>query len=68
MRERYCPHLIRKFYGSMAKGGDGWVALVRGISIPVSSEMLSHVWKLRLHGMTIDCLRDRAKGFRWILE
>lgn len=43
MRERYYPYLINEFYGLLAKGGDEWVAIIRGISIPVGNELLSHV-------------------------
>lgn len=41
MRERYYPHLIHKFYGSLARRGDGWEAIVQGIHIPISDELVS---------------------------
>lgn len=43
MRERYYLHLIREFYGSFARGGDGWIAIVRGTLISISDELLSQV-------------------------
>lgn len=67
MRKRYYPHLIHEFYRSLAKG-DGWVAIVQGISIMVSDELLAHVWGISHYKPTIDCLSDKEASFGCILE
>lgn len=67
MREQYYPHLIHEFYGSLAKG-DGWVAMVRGILILITNEMLARVWYIPLRGPIANCLSDKEADFRYILE
>lgn len=42
MSERYNPHLIHEFYSYMAQG-NGWIAKVKGVKIPVTAEMLRRV-------------------------
>lgn len=32
IRERYYPHFISEFYGSLARGDGGWIAIIRGTS------------------------------------
>lgn len=66
--ERYYHHLIYESYCTIAHGRDGWIADVRGVSIPVSKEMLSRVWEITLHGPIIDSLGDIVGGFMCILK
>lgn len=40
----------------------------KGVMIPISKEIPSRVWEIPIYGMTINCLRDKAMGFRCILE
>lgn len=68
MHRRYYPHLIREFYGSLARGEDRWAAIVRGSMILVSDEMLSRVWETPHHGIIANGLGDKEVGFICILE
>ena len=40
LRERYYPHLIREFYGSLGHSGDWWQATVQGVTFTVSDVAL----------------------------
>ena len=68
MTERFYPDLIREFYASMATDGIGWSATVRGIEIPVTPEVISHVWRIPLHGTAATSISNREHAFRCILE
>lgn len=68
MMEIYYPHLIREFYGSMAQGGEGWIAEVRGIQIPMFAKMISRVWEIPICGPIANSLGDWIIGFRCILK
>ena len=68
LSERYYPGLMREFYGSLARGSDGWIAQVRGRDIPISAEILSRVWDIPMTGSVMDSLLDRVSGLRCIFE
>ena len=68
MTDRYYPHLIREFYGSLARGADGWTATVRGVTFVLTPEVLGHIWRIPTLGATSDHLLDREAGIRCILE
>ena len=68
MRERYFPHLISEFYGSLARGGSGWTTVVRGVSIQVSDTLLGQVWGIPYRRAISDALGDKEARFRCILE
>ena len=68
LNDRYYPHLIHEFYGSLARGADGWIASVRGVTFVLTPEVLGHIWRIPTLGSTSDHLLDRESGIRCILE
>ena len=68
LSERYYPHLIREFYGSLGRGADGWTATVRGVTFILTTEVLSQILQIPSSGAVLDVLADRDDGIRCILE
>lgn len=68
MVEKYYPHLIREFYGSLAHRDNGWIAEVKGIQIPMNAEKISRAWEIPAHGRAANCMGNRTARFRCILE